>query len=29
MRVFGIEGGFGRLWKNAPEELTTEVYDCP
>ena len=27
MRVFGIEGGFGRLWKNAPEELTARELD--
>lgn len=24
MRVFGIEGAFGRLWKNTPEELTAK-----
>jgi hypothetical protein len=24
MRVFGIEGEFGRFWKNVPEELTAK-----
>lgn len=27
MRVFGIEGEFGRLWRNAPEELTAKELD--
>ena len=27
MRVFGIEGGLGRLWKNMPEELTGKELD--
>ncbi len=27
MRVFGIEGQFGRLWKNRPQELTRRELD--
>ncbi len=27
MRVFGIEGEVGRLWKNAPPELTPKELD--
>ena len=27
MRVFGIEGGFGRLWKHAPQELSAKELD--
>lgn len=27
MRVFGIEGEFGRLWKNVPQELTPKELD--
>jgi putative transposase len=27
MRVFGIEGEFGRLWKNSPQELTPRQLD--
>lgn len=27
MRVFGIEGEFGRLWKNTPQELTPKQLD--